>query len=81
MKVNYIIIYLLCFSSFGFAQNRKLKQANKLYDNKAYSEAAVLFSELDENQETLLKLGDSYYYNSQMSEATNAYRKLFNQFK
>jgi outer membrane protein OmpA-like peptidoglycan-associated protein len=81
MKVNYIIIYLLCLSSIGFAQNRKLKQANKLYDNKAYSEAAVLFSELDENQETLLKLGDCYYYNSQMTEAISAYKKLFTQFK
>lgn len=81
MKVNYILIYILCFSTFGFAQSRKLKQANKLYDNKAYSEAAVLLKELDENQETLLKLGDSYYYNAQMQEASAAYKKLFKQFK
>ena len=81
MKVNYILIYILCFSTFGFAQSRKLKQANKLYDNKAYSEAAVLLKKLDENQETLLKLGDSYYYNAQMQEASAAYKKLFKQFK
>ncbi|WP_233450991.1 OmpA family protein [Hanstruepera ponticola] len=81
MKRGIIIIILLFIAQSHFGQARKLKQANRLFENKAYVEAASLYQELEPNQEVLTNLGDSYYYNSQIQEAKNTYDQLFSKFK
>ncbi|WP_028872528.1 OmpA family protein [Psychroserpens burtonensis] len=81
MNKNYILIYLLCVCSLSFGQKKSLKRANKLFDNKAYVEAAKLYKQLEDTQESLEKLGDSYYFNFQMKKAKDAYKKLFENYK
>ena len=81
MKKNYFILYLLCFSCFGFAQKKNLNHANKLFANKAYIEAAEIYKQLEQSQEVLQKLSDCYYFNSQMVQAQIEYSKLFNTYK
>ncbi|WP_230401618.1 OmpA family protein [Hanstruepera ponticola] len=81
MKRGIIIIILLCIAQSHFGQAKKLKQANRLFENKAFVEAASLYQELEPNQEVLSNLGDSYYYNFQLKEAKVAYNELFNSYK
>lgn len=81
MNRNYILILLVFVSSLGFGQKKSLKQANKLFANKAYVEAADIYNQLDESQESLEKLGDSYYYNFEMEKASDTYKKLFTSYK
>nr|WP_321226666.1 OmpA family protein [uncultured Psychroserpens sp.] len=81
MNKYYILIYLLCVCSFGFAQKKSLKYANKLFANKAYIEAAAIYKQLDDSPESLEKLGDSYYFNFDMKKASDAYKKLFTNYK
>jgi outer membrane protein OmpA-like peptidoglycan-associated protein len=64
-----------------FGQRATLKRANNLFLNKSYLEAAAMYKQLDESQEVLQNLGDSYYYNSQMSLAKTPYTKLYLTYK
>ncbi len=81
MKRNCIIFFIVLTSCFSYSQSRKLKQADRLFENKAYVEAASIYKELEPTQEVLTNLGDSYYYNSQIKEAKNVYNQLFSKFK
>lgn len=67
------------FSVFG--QRATLKRANTLFANKSYVEAAAMYQQLEESQEVLQNLGDSYYYNSQMSLAKTPYTQLYLTYK
>ena len=80
MMKKYTLLYLLCFSSFCWAQKKNLKQANKLFANKAYIEAAEIYKDLPSNKEILQKLGDCYYYNSQMPQAAMEYSNLLKNY-
>ncbi|MCK7589645.1 OmpA family protein [Subsaxibacter sp. CAU 1640] len=77
MKKVYLFIFLLVTGFSGFGQRATLKRANTLFANKSYVEAAVMYQQLDQTQEVLQNLGDSYYYNSQMSSAKTPYTKLY----
>ena len=68
-------------SCLSFGQSKKLKQANRLFNNRSYIEAAALYEELEPTQEVLTNLGDSYFYNSQIENARDAYNQLFNKYK
>jgi len=81
MNKYLITICILCFTCNSFAQKRKLNKANKLYNNRAYIEAAVLYEELEPTQEILLNLGDCYYYNSEMEQAKKVYNSLLTKYK
>ena len=61
------------------AQN--LKQANHLFENRAYLDAALLFEqEKNKTQEVLEKLGDCYYFNTQMESALKWYDLLIEEY-
>ncbi|GGZ74194.1 OmpA family protein [Algibacter mikhailovii] len=78
MKKNrYILASLLLFGGLIFAQSNTLKRANKLFDMKAYYEAAQVYEANEHTQEVLKNLGDSYYYNSNFEKASKTYRELY----
>ncbi|WP_299891309.1 OmpA family protein [uncultured Lacinutrix sp.] len=76
-KIIYIFTCLLFVSGIASAQKGSLKRANKLFEMKAYKEAANIYETKDRSREVLQNLADSYYYNSQMQKAIKTYREFF----
>ncbi len=76
-KHIYILASLLLVSGFALAQKGNLKRANKLFEMRAYIEAAEMYENKDRTQEVLQNLADSYYYNTNLQKAIKTYRELF----
>ncbi|NNE32609.1 MAG: OmpA family protein [Winogradskyella sp.] len=76
----YILASLLFVSNFGNAQKSNLKRANKLFEMRAYGQAAEAYETKDRNQEVLQNLADSYYYTTNLQKAVKTYRELFIQY-
>ena len=76
-KYTYILAGLLLFSGMAFAQKKNLKRVNKLFEMRAYKDAAEIYETKERNQEVLQNLGDSYYYNTSLQKAIKTYRELF----
>lgn len=76
-KHIYILASLLLVSGMALAQKGNLKRANKLFEMRAYIEAAEMYETKDRNQEVLQNLADSYYYNTNLQKAIKTYRELF----
>lgn len=74
---KYILVCLLFVSGITLAQKGSLKRANKLFEMKAYVEAAEIYESKDRTQEVLQNLADSYYYNMSLQKAIKTYRELF----
>jgi len=74
---KYILVCLLLVSGITMAQNGNLKRANKLFEMKAYVEAAEIYETKERSQIVLENLADSYYYNMSMQKAIKTYRELF----
>ncbi len=70
-----LILTFLLTGSLGFSQS--LKKANKLYENRAYIDAAEIYEKLKKTPKVLEKLGDCYYFNSEIEKANNAYSQAF----
>ena len=81
MKNIIITLFIMAVSpQFMMAQN--LKKANHLFDKQAYIDAVELFLNEDTNsQEILQKIGDCYYFNTKMKEASIWYKKLLINFE
>ena len=76
-KHIYILAGLLLVSGTAFAQNKNLKRVNKLFEMRAYKDAAEIYETKERNQEVLQNLADSYYYNTSLQKAIKTYRELF----
>ncbi|MFD0837168.1 OmpA family protein [Mariniflexile aquimaris] len=76
-KHVYILASLLLVSGIALAQKGNIKRANKLFEMRAYIEAAELYETKDRTQEVLQNLADSYYYNTNLQKAIKTYRELF----
>ncbi|GAA4971855.1 OmpA family protein [Algibacter aquimarinus] len=76
-KQIYILAGLLLVSGIALAQKGKTKRANKLFEMRAYTQAAELYETKERNQEVLQNLADSYYYNTSLQKAIKTYRELF----
>lgn len=63
-----ILVCLLLVSGIALAQKGSLNRANKLFEMKAYVEAAKIYESKERSQETLQNLADSYYYNFEMEK-------------
>ena len=70
----YILVALLSTGMLGFSQSQK--KADRLYENRAYVEAAEIYAQLPKNNTILEKLGDCYYYNSDYEQAFAAYSQI-----
>lgn len=82
-KTIYITIVLLFSFLSILGQSNATKEADTYFENLSYVSAAKEYKKLASNKKTayvLKKLGDSYYLNAQMKEASNAYAQLFNAF-
>ncbi|GAA3601791.1 OmpA family protein [Flavivirga amylovorans] len=76
-KQIYILASLLLVSGIALAQKGNLKRANKLFEMRAYVEAAEIYEKKERTQEVLQNLADSYYYNASLQKAIKTYRELF----
>lgn len=82
MKKLYYILFVFCSITTLFAQKKvSVKQANSLFASKSYVKAAEAYEQLPQTKQNLQNLGDSYYYNFQMTNAVKAYGQLFFTFK
>jgi len=83
-KLLFFSLSLLTFSSL-FAQSNKIKYAEKLFQTLKYKEATEAYKKAYDKgvSDKLLfeHLGDSYYYNTDMHNAYEWYRKLFEVYK
>lgn len=70
----YLLFAVLTIGSLCFSQSSK---ADALYENRAYVEAAEIYSELPKTAVNLEKLGDCYYYNSEFDNAYTAYKQVY----
>ena len=76
-KFIYILAGLLLVSGTAMAQNKNLKRVNKMFEMRAYKDAAEIYETKERNQEVLQNLADCYYYNSSLQKAIKTYRELF----
>lgn len=76
-----LFILSICFFSTLIAKAQNLNRANQLYEKRSYKEAADLYlNEETNSQEILQKIGDCFYFNTNMNEASIWYEKLFKNF-
>ncbi|WP_369013968.1 OmpA family protein [Flavobacterium anhuiense] len=79
---KYIFIGLIFLNVFcAYTQEKKLKSADKNYDQYAYVDAIKTYERLADkgykSEDLFKKLGDSYYFNSDYSNAAKWYNELF----
>ena len=80
MKKYIIITLILCVSAVNAQRKVSLKKANRLFDNKAYTEAISGYTNLEQSYVVLENLADSYFYTLDMDKAVETYNSLTTQF-
>lgn len=84
--VRNILLFALVVLTAGnsFAQQKDIKKANKEFDKFAYIDAREIYLKVVEDgyesAEIFKKLGDTYYFNSDYTNAAKWYQKLVTQF-
>ncbi len=80
----FLFSLLLCVSGSVFSQKNQIRRANKEFDRFAYIDAREIYLKVVEDgyesAEIYKKLGDTYYYNSNYTDAAKWYDKLVTQF-
>ena len=75
------IVCFLIFGFFGFSQKVQLKKAASSYDQFHYVDAIKTYEKVAnkgyKSVELFSKLGDSYYFQSNLNEANKWYEQLF----
>ena len=76
-----IVTFLVLMLFFiGFSQEKKIKEANAAYEKLGYMNAISIYIEVDKNgygsPDIYKKIGDSYYFNANYTEANKWYEKL-----
>jgi len=81
MKTIYSILFTLIFCLGSFSQISKLAKADKKYDKFSYIDAIEIYEKVAEkgyeSPELFQKLGNAYYFNSNLLTAAKWYGKLF----
>ncbi|WP_298520049.1 OmpA family protein [uncultured Kordia sp.] len=81
-RTKYLIYTVISlFVLVGYAQERKLDKADKKYDSYAFINAIEIYEEVAEegykSKELFEKLGNAYYYNADLANASKWYGELF----
>jgi len=79
---RYLVCFILLFSClFSYAQEDKLKEADKMFDRYAFIDAREIYLEVAEagykSENLFKKLGDSYYFNGDLPNALKWYEELY----
>lgn len=81
MKLKLILLLFVLSISSSYAQKIKLASADKKYDELAYIDAIEIYKKVAEkghkSVDLFQKLGNSYYFNANLSEANKWYSELF----
>ncbi|WP_339609064.1 OmpA family protein [uncultured Planktosalinus sp.] len=87
MKINtkIVLILVIFFSTAGLiAQKAQIKKADRAYDQYSYIDAQKIYLKVVEegytSAEIYKKLGNTYYFNSEYSNAAKWYEKLIIEF-
>lgn len=84
-KYIYTLLVSIIVTFAGWAQQGKLEKANKEYGRFAYIDAQKVFERVAEegykSADLFQKLGNSYYYNSDYTNAVKWYGKLMSNYK
>lgn len=76
-----ILIITILFTSLGYSQIDKLKEADKMFEGYAFIDAQKIYLEVArsgyESENLFKKLGDSYYFNNDQEKALEWYQKLY----
>ncbi|MBK5214473.1 MAG: OmpA family protein [Flavobacteriaceae bacterium] len=85
MVRNIFLFALVVFTAgSSFSQQKNIQRANKEFDKFAYIDARQIYLKVVEDgyesAEIFEKLGDTYYYNSDYTNAAKWYQKLVTQF-
>ncbi|BAO76677.1 OmpA family protein [Winogradskyella sp. PG-2] len=73
-----LFLFFIVSTQIITSQNSKLKKANKLFMQRSYVKAAELYKQLPQSNDIKIKLGDCYYFNGLMKQASNSYLKVAN---
>jgi len=79
-NLPYTFCFLQYYNSFC-PKKASVKDGDALFQRRSYVKAAAVYEQLPPSKTILQNLGDCYYYNFQMNNATQAYKKLFTTFK
>ncbi len=81
MKTIYIILSIIGFSFSVWSQNAQIAEADKKYNKYSYVDAIEIYEKVAEkgyeSPELFQKLGNAYYFNSNLLTAAKWYGKLF----
>lgn len=82
MKLKIVVsILIVVLGLESYAQNNKIKKAEKEYDQLAYIDAIKIYENVAEkgykSVDLFQKLGNSYYFNAQLPQANKWYAALF----
>lgn len=84
LLVKYLMFFILMFAFQGVAQKRKLNRAKEQYEKYQYVDAIATYLEVAkkgyESPDLFKDLGNSYYFNSEFTEAGKWYAKLFEKY-
>ncbi|WP_379983051.1 OmpA family protein [Dokdonia ponticola] len=77
-------LLVILLTTVSFAQKGKVNKANKEFENYSYIDARKIYLKVVEDgyvsAQVFQKLGDTYYFNSEYSEAAQWYQKSINEF-
>ncbi|MBQ0734972.1 OmpA family protein [Aquimarina celericrescens] len=80
VSVKIVLLMFLMNSYYSNSQDRLLKKANNNYDKFAYVKAKSIYESIVRNgkatTEVYQKLGDCYYFNSDMENASKWYKEM-----
>lgn len=81
MKTLYTLVVVLSITVGAFGQGSKLNKADKKYDKYSYIDAIEIYEKVAEkgykSVELFQKLGNAYYFNSELDKASKWYGELF----
>lgn len=81
MKTLYTLVFVLSITVGAFGQGSKLNKADKKYDKYSYIDAIEIYEKVAvkgyKSVELFQKLGNAYYFNSELDKASKWYGELF----